>query len=173
MNFEVTVRRFVGKKADGIAGHISTSMSARRPWIRIALAIAECRLSALDTAARHRVRLATELAWVREALGTRGEPSWAVVDALLAVIASLLGLMSSDGKARYQVAYFQGAAQHSADEADRGVFVNRVALERNAYAKRRAIMLELKTDGYSILEIARVFQASQHTIAQELKREEA
>ncbi len=169
MKFELTMRLFFGEKAYGIAGE-ANSPTSRRRWVKKVLDHLEREIQPIETTPRHQETMLATLKEARAAVGRRSEPSWELVDRLLALTGRLLGLDFSKGSKLHNVSYWQRPDQHYTADFQGGDVLQAYYDSKTVHSLRRETVLWLKEKGLSDLRVGIVLGISEYEV-QKLRRD--
>lgn len=170
LTFEYTMRLFLGDKADHIAGQ-ETNLKYRRRWIKKALNRIEREVRQIQTTPRHQRLMLSNLEKVRDELGRSDQPSWLLVDRLLALLGRLLGIDFLSGSHLHNISYWQTPEQHfTSDLFQGGDPVDDASFPESMNDIRRETIFWLKEKGLSDFRVGLVLGMSEYGV-QKLRRD--
>jgi DNA-binding NarL/FixJ family response regulator len=164
MDFELTVRMFVGDRAYGIAGS-EGNPKYRSQWLRRAVQRLVKVAETVDTTERHRRMILGELAAIVDALKPSDAPRWSLVYALVRLAGRLLGYDYVRGARCHSPVYWQTTGQHlNTVVFEGGDIMQDYYDQKNAIAIRRQVVQVLRAQGHSDYTIAQVLNISEYHV---------
>ena len=161
LDFEYTVRRFLGEKAFHIAGQAHNAKS-RKEWLRLVLKKIRKNIRNLDTSVEHESQLLSTVdAFDEELKTTDSAPSWWLIYALLDLVAALLGYSGINGAKARNVAFWQTREQFEHQNTETKLL--------NLVEAQAKIARQFKTDGYTAYQISQILNISETRTRELLK----
>lgn len=164
LQFEYTIRAFLGEKASHIAGQVHTEKH-RKDWYKKVLTQVVRRVRDIDTNTKHSEQLIT---WSERALNQlkgRNFNELAFTLCLLRLLAVMLGLV---GVRPYSIAtpvYFQTHPQHYTEVIMEGGDALQDYYDKQSSVEiRKRLVSQLKEEGLSDFEISLALNASEYEI---------
>lgn len=164
MDFELTVRLFLGEKAYHIAGQ-ETYGNNRQRWLsKVAKKILK-RLDVLDTTSRHKEMLMNDVEGLIKVLKGRTLSAWPIVYRLFRLCGRLLGFDFVRGSIVHTPVYYQNIEQYYTSEILIGGDVMQDYYDKNnAISIRKRLSEQLKNEGLTDFKIALVLNTTEYQI---------
>jgi len=169
LDYEYTMRLFLGDKAYQIAGTESNT-TAKRQLLRKLCKTLLRQIDKLDTTNRHRASLMYEVTTLNERLKIKEPDLWGLIYVLLRLVGRLLGYHFMHGVRPHTPMYYQTPDQHFTDELLSSESpVRPLELKRNAIVVRRRIVAQLIDEGMSDFDVSLVLRTSEYEVKKLLK----
>ncbi len=164
MQFETTVRLFLGQKAYHIA-NAEDDKRLRRKWLTKVAKVISVRVNDLETTTRHKRMLMSQVDAITSVLNNSSEASWKLVYHLFALCGGLLGFHSDRGRLSYTVVYHQTLDQHyMSDISSRGNVMQGQYDREDAISIRKEIVETLTKKGLDDFKLALVLNTSEYEV---------
>lgn len=164
MDFELTMRLFMGDKAYHIAGQESHD-KYRREWLLKAAKIIIRRVDALESTTRHQQMLMNEAEQLIQSLkGVKVTP-WSIVYRLFCLCGRLWGFDFVRGSILHTPIYYQNPEQYYTSEIlSGGDTLQDYYDKKDALSTRKRIAEQLKKEGLTDFKIALVLNTTEYQI---------
>jgi len=174
LDFEHSVRRFLGEKAYGIAGAVGNTRAFRQ-YLRECIPVIRKRIDEIETTTKHKEILMSRVERLGELLKLRkGGSDAEIIVSLFSMVASLLGFTSISGEKFHELFYHQTYGQYLSDTVryknDQSIGDVAEELRTNSVSLRKKIYKQLHKDGISDQLIASVLNMTEFQI-RKLKRD--
>ncbi|BBO74376.1 hypothetical protein DSCW_17930 [Desulfosarcina widdelii] len=164
LHFEMTMRSFLGNKADHIAGQ-AYSPQVRKKWYRKALLKAQKQIMSIDTSTSHREQLNTWCEAALKVLGERKLDEYKLLIYLFRLISALLGFRGLKGVTLYSAFFWQNKGQYYTEQLNSVAdpMIDYYDIE-NSVSIRKELVKELKERGLSDFKIAQVLNTTEYQV---------
>ena len=163
LHFEMTMRSFLGEEADHIASQAFNATS-RKKWYAKCLRKVLALVDQLETSTKHKESIVT---WTESALSavTKEFDEQTLLLYLFRLSGALLGFTGTRGAVLYTPVYSQNHSQHYTEVIISGGDVMQDYYDsKNIIAVQRALVLQLKEEGYSDFKIGQVLSISEYQV---------
>lgn len=166
MRFEHTLMLFFGRSAYQTAGQAGTP-KLRRAWLRRILRVLLKTIDKIETTPRHKQVLMATTEKLLEDVGSRDQPTWALVYGLIAILGRVIGFDLQRGHRLHTISYWQTKGQYYVSDMLLGGDALQNFDDRlDAVTIRQRLVQTLKDEGLSDFKIALVLNATEHEIQQ-------
>ena len=164
MDFELTMRLFLGDKAYHIAGQESHD-KYRREWLLKAAKKILLRVDAIETTTRHKQMLMTEAEKLIQSLKGQIRSPWSVVYRLFRLCGRLLGFDFVRGAIVHTPIYYQTSEQYYTSKIlEGGDALQDYYDKKDAVSTRERLAKQLKEEGLTDFKIALVLNTTEYQI---------
>lgn len=164
MDFEITVRLFLGDKAYHIAGQENHD-KYRREWLLKAAKKILRRIDVLETTTRHKQMLMTEAEKLIQSLKGKIRSPWTLVYCLFRLCGRLWGFDFVRGSIVHTPIYYQTPEQYYTSKIlEGGDALQDYYDQKDAVSTRKRLAEQLKEEGLTDFKIALVLNTTEYQI---------
>lgn len=164
MNFELTMRLFLGEKAYHIAGQ-EANEKYRREWLKKATKKMLRRVDAIETTTRHKQMLITEVEKLLDSLKGKKPSSWAIVYCLFRLCGRLVGFDFLRGSILHTPFYYQEVDQYYTGQILNGEDTMQDFYDRkDAVSTRKRLIEQLKEESFTDFKISLIMNTTEYQV---------
>lgn len=165
MEFEATLRFFLGKSAEQTAGYLYNN-SLRNKWLSKVIRRLIKAVDCLDTTEQHKASLMCSLESFKDNLKGSKESNWVMICQLILFSGKLLGYGPRRGARCYSPVYWRNSAQYYTfkilDEKTDSLLD--YYDKKDAVSVRRSVAQELRMKGLDCFKIALVLNTTEYQV---------
>jgi len=164
LHFEMTIRSFLGDKADHIASQVH-SVKYRKEWYKKVLIKIQKQIIEFETTTRHKQQLTTWCDSAIQVLSERDLNEYKLLMYIMRLMGSILGYQGIRGSKLHSLVYWQTCEQHYTEEIFNGEDVMSDYYETlNVIESKKELIGGLKEKGYSDFKVSQILNISEYQV---------